>query len=210
MNRNGHIDEKRIQEILEEAGAEAEELRHLEGCPACRERLETFRSLFVLLDDASLPEPPPHLEGVVCARLFPARSSVVRRFRRPIPAWAWAAASIVLMAGSAFLYRTVQVAQLMGDNLLRWALSGDPGVIRLVLRGFTALLPGLSRAVDLLKEAAGYASVMSRTVSLAAQTTEVRTLLLASAGLLVLVALGWGTRFLLAHNKGGHHGLLCV
>jgi len=89
-------------------------------------------------------------------------------------------------------------------------LAGEPGLVRLALRGLGALTPGFSHVVEGLKDAAGYLHVMNRTVSLAAQTTEVRVLLLASAGLFLLVALGWGTRFLLAHNKGGHHGLLCV
>ena len=207
---NGHIDERRIQEILEETGGEADELRHLETCALCRERFAAFRDLFALLDDPALPEPPPGLEGAVLARLFPARVPATRRLRRPLPAWAWASASILLIIGSSFLFRSVQVARAAGDTLLRWILAGEPGLIHLALRAFGAIAPALTRSLEGLKEAAAYLSVMSRAVSLAAGTQEFRLLLLASAGLLVLVALGWGTRFLLAHNKGGHHGPLCI
>ena len=79
---------------------------HVEGCPACRERLALLRRAVALLDE---PAPPPPA-GLADRILRAAAAEPGRRLsRRPlaIPAWAprlgWATAAVLCILAGAFL-----------------------------------------------------------------------------------------------------------
>ncbi|MFH1278168.1 MAG: hypothetical protein ABIK65_07300 [Candidatus Eisenbacteria bacterium] len=204
-----HWNDDEIQAYLEEGSADGARRAHLESCPRCSARLERFRSLFSLLEGFEFPAPSAAFERAVMERLFPSRAPARTHVRRaPVPRWARALAPAMLLAGSAVFYSFLRLAGVLGDNLVRWALQSEPGLLSFGARKLTLLLPVLSRMIDGLVEFVSVAVPVGRAMLLVGHTAEARVMIVASAGLLVLFALGWGTRIFRSRIKGGHHVLL--
>jgi len=204
---NEHLDDLEIQEVLEGGSPPPGAREHLERCVSCRKRLKELEALVRLFDEMKPWEAPRSIEERVWAALFPGRAAVPVR-RRPLPVWARAAAAVSLFGGSAALYGFLQVFRVFGGDIARWVLQTKPQLLGFAAHKLTGLIHVLGRLVDHLADLAGAASVAGRAALLAGQTPEVRVALFASAGILVLIFLGWGGKLLYSQSKGGHHDFL--
>lgn len=195
-----HWNEDEIQAYLEEGSRDPERRTHLDRCPRCSARVERFRSLFSLLEEFEAPPLSAAFEERVMGRLFPRRA--------PVPRWAGALAPAMLVAGSAVFYMFLRLVGVLGDNFVRWALPSEPGLLSLGARKLTLFLPVFMRMIDGIVGLASIAGSLGQAALLAGRTPEARAMIVSFAGLLVLIALGWGTRVLRSRIKGGHHDLL--
>lgn len=201
---DNHLKEEQIQSILEGDSADAECRAHLERCAECREKYQRFQVLYTLLDGLESLEPSPALEEKICAALFPKRSPIVRMIGRPLPAWARVAAVALLFTGSAAFYKALQTLHALGDNVVEWAVGSRPEIFHVFFRLFSILSSSLFGG---FKDLAGVTDRLGRVAALAVQSPEIKIVLLASAGFLILLALGWGRRLLHSCSRGGYNGL---
>lgn len=206
MNR--HLDNTELQRHLEGERLEEPLRIHLEECGNCAARFGRFRTLSEMMDRMERLEPSPLFEEMVCARLYPRRAQVPAEVRRVPGPWARVFAPAFLLTGSALFYAFIRVIEATGDVALRGVLQADPGILRSLALKITVLLPLLHRFIAGVVDLAGLTAPLGRALQLAGGTPQVRFLLLASAGLFLIAALGWGTRFLVSRSKGGHHDLL--
>jgi hypothetical protein len=206
MNR--HWKDEEIQDFLDGARPDESRREHLDRCGACAARVERFRTLFADLGDLERIEPSPGFEAGVLARLFPTPEPALAAARSRLPEWARALAPLMLLTGSAAFYVFLRIAGVLGDTLMRWGLQSEPGLLRLLARKLTLLGPVLARAIDGLVEFAAAMEALGRAAGVVAEAEGTKILFVSSVALVLLVALGWGTRVLLSRIKEGHHGLL--
>jgi hypothetical protein len=199
-----HLTDEEIQARLDGDPIEPGRSLHLERCSSCGARAEGQRALLLRLDRLPRFEPSPDLEDAVCARLFP--RPAMRGFR--VPAWAGAFAPILLLIGSALFYSLARNAGVLADLAFRWLARSDAPLLRFGAEKLRDLIDRIPSATQSLVDLASVADALSRAAILAWSAPEVRLLLMASTGVLVLLAMGWGARMLLTRTKGGHHHVL--
>ena len=95
-------------DLAQTAAVSAEAQEHLRACPACAAELESVRRTMTLLDEWKAPEPSPHFDSRLRARLrdeAPKGPGLLEFLRRP----ALAAAFTLLFVAGLFLFQNGQV-----------------------------------------------------------------------------------------------------
>ncbi|HKY34108.1 MAG TPA: hypothetical protein VJV23_16380 [Candidatus Polarisedimenticolia bacterium] len=108
MEARGHVHDDHLVLIHYGEEAPAGARRHLEGCAACRTRLEELRQVLALVGAAPVPERGPGYGAAVWRRLQPRLSSPARPEGASRPAAWWRgrmalAASLLIMLMAAYL-----------------------------------------------------------------------------------------------------------
>ncbi len=210
-NAEGHLSDDELQERLEEA-PEADDAfgRHLEKCLSCRERHLRFRELFTLLDGAAPPDAPASVERAVFERLFPAGEPSAGRLPSRMPAWVPAAAVLLLSLATTLSLSILRVLGAVVGPVVEVALQGRVDYFIAPLRLAADALSRLSIVSTWLGRLWDASPVVFTALLHLWEAPEIRFMILASAGVYSLIALGWGSRLLLNRSRGGSHNVLFV
>jgi anti-sigma factor RsiW len=124
---------------------------HLEGCPACRERLALLRRAGMLLDEPA-PPPPAGLAGRIIRAAAAESGPKPARWPFAFPAWAprlaWATAALLCILGGAFLGHQLAPAPVAAPAAAR-QISGNETLAPIYKESFR-LLPAGSPSAEYL------------------------------------------------------------
>ncbi len=207
--KNRHLSDEESQELVDQRLAGEKALPdHLEQCGSCLTRLERFESLFALLDSVEVTPAPPSIESAVMGRLFPVKKGRFAFLPSPMPRWAPVAAMVALTLSTAFSFSIFRLFGVALGPVVEMALKSRLEYFVTPL----SLAAGALNKISALGTWAGHLWGDSQ-VTLSAllhlwDAPEIKLLILASAGIYSMIALGWGSRLLLTRTRGGIHNAM--
>lgn len=209
IRKNRHLSDEEIQELLD-GRLEGENAlpAHLDSCDSCMTRLERFESLFALLDSAETTPAPAHLEYAVMGLLFPAKRRRGAFFPSPIPRWVPVAAMVVLSLSTAFSFSIFRLFGVALGPVIEMALKSRLEYFVTPLSLAAGALNKVSALATWVGHLWGDSQVTMSALLHLWEAPEIRLLILASAGIYSMIALGWGSRLLLARTRGGIHNAM--
>ena len=205
----GHLSESELQELLDRSGGSGPAGEHLSGCPSCRGRLEEYRSLYSALDSIEILAPPARLERNILAALFPAPARKRAWLPPALPRWAPVAAMLVLVLSTMISVNFLGLLGIVIGPFAEAALESRLEYFLIPLGLIAKAFTGLSAVGPWLGGLGGEAQALLSALLHLWDAPEFRLLVIASAGLYSLIALGWGTRHIITRSRGGiHHVVL--